>query len=182
MTRKEGKEAWLSDTSIEECGASPAESTAHRRCRRRGSELELVAGSRLAPLPSHCRGLLRTVRRRTCSSRNLPPRQQFHHNSSVPTSKHPLFRNIKQIVTRLTGVAGGDDACALEVAGRGAVTVGLVVGVHRERGMRLQVVRVEAYAAALYRLAVHIAAGVVDVILQVRPVGASLGDAPLPAS
>ena len=83
---------------------------------------------------------------------------------------------------RLTGVGGGDDACALEVAGGGVVTIGLVVGVHRERGMRLQVVRVEACAAALYRLAVHKAARVVDVILQVSRVGVGLGDAPLPAS
>jgi hypothetical protein len=32
MTRKE-EEAWLSDTSIEECGASQAVSTVHRRYR-----------------------------------------------------------------------------------------------------------------------------------------------------
>ena len=84
--------------------------------------------------------------------------------------------------TPVTGVTGGDDAGALEVARQVGVAVGLVVGVHHVRGMRLQAVGAEARAAALYGLAVYEAAGVVDVVLQVRPVGAVLGDAPLPAS
>ena len=41
--------------------------------------------------------------------------------------------------------------------------------------MGLQAVGAEARAAALYGLAVYEAAGVVDVVLLVRPVGAGLG-------
>lgn len=82
----------------------------------------------------------------------------------------------------VTGVGGGDDAGAGEVAVEVVAAVGLEEGVHGEGGVGLQGVGEEAGPAVLDGAAVHAAAArVVYVALQRVPARVRLRHAPLPA-
>lgn len=89
--------------------------------------------------------------------------------------------NEKQLF-QLTRVIGGDRAGALEVAIVVVPPVGLVEGIHHKCSMGLHVVRIKACATTLYRLTVHIATGIVNVVLQVSITRTSLRDTPLPST